>query len=102
MYCMIVENPEATREQFEQVIAHVRASGALPGDGQQLILAGPADPGWRVVSVWDSDEARERFTRDRLTPAWQAAGVRTDCMKRTLFEVHTLVAGDLTGTPQPA
>lgn len=101
-YCQIVENPDSTQEQFEQVSAHVRATGPVPADGQRLLIAGPGEPGWRVISVWDSEEAMGRFNAERLAPALREAGVPVDRMTRTIFEVHTLIAGDLTGTPQAA
>ncbi len=101
-YCLIVENPDQSQEQAEQVLAHVRSTGPVPPEGAQLMLAGPADPGWRVVSVWDSHEARERFFVERLTPAYHEVGLSLDGIRRTLFEVHTLAVGDLSGAPQPA
>jgi len=100
--CLIVENPEQSREQAEQVMTHVRGTGPVPPEGARLMLAGPADPGYRVISVWDSDEARERFFAERLAPAYKQAGLSLESIKRTQFEVHTLVAGDLTGAPQLA
>jgi hypothetical protein len=100
--CVIVENPDQSQEQGEQVLAHVRSTGPVPPEGARLMLAGPADPGWRVISVWDSQEALERFFAERLAPAYKEAGLSFDSVKRTLFEVHTLVAGDLTGVLQPA
>ena len=101
-YCLIVENPDQSQERAEQVMAHVRGTGSVPPEGARLVLAGPADPGWRTISVWDSQEALERFFAERLAPAYREAGLSFDSVKRTLFEVHTLVAGDLTGVPQPA
>jgi hypothetical protein len=101
-FCLIVENPEQSNEQAEQVLAHVRSTGPVPPEGARLMLAGPANPGYRVISVWDSEEARERFFAERLTPAYQAAGLSLASINRTAFEVHTLVAGDLTEVPQPA
>ena len=100
--CLIVENPDQSREQAEQVMAHVRGTGPFPPDGARLMLAGPANPGWRVISVWESDDARERFFAERLAPAYIEAGLSFDSVRRTLFDVHTLAAGDLTGAPQPA
>lgn len=100
--CLIVENPGQSREQAEQVMAHVRSTGPVPPEGARLMLAGPADPGYRVISVWDSEEARGRFFAERLTPAYEKAGLSLEGVQRTVFEVHTLVAGDLTGVPQPA
>jgi hypothetical protein len=100
--CLIVENPDQTQEQAEQVLAHVGSTGPVPPEGARLMVAGPANPGWRVISVWDSEDARDRFFAERLTPAYEAAGLSLDSIKRTVFDVHTLAAGDLTGVPQPA
>lgn len=100
--CLIVENPDQSQEQAEQVLAYVRRTGPVPPEGARLMLAGPANPGWRVISVWDSEEARDRFFSERLGPAYKEAGLSLDNVKRTAFEVHTLAAGDLTGVPQPA
>lgn len=101
-YCLIVENPDQSQEQAEQVMAHLGSTGPVPPEGARLMLAGPAEPGWRVVSVWDSHEARERFFGERLAPAYVEVGLSLDSIKRTLFEIHTLVVGDLAGAPQPA
>jgi hypothetical protein len=66
------------------------------------MIAGPGDAGWTVVSVWDSEEARDQFFAERLAPAYEAAGLSLGSIKRTVFDIHTLTAGDLTGTLQPA
>jgi hypothetical protein len=100
--CQILENPYQSQEQFDQVSAHVRSTGPVPPEGARLVLSGAANPGWRVISVWDSEEALERFIAERLAAAYQEAGLSLDDVQRTRFEVHTLVAGDLTGVPQPA
>lgn len=101
-YCAIIENPDAGEEPFEQVKAYMRDTGPFLPDGQQLLIAGPADLRWRVISVWDSEEALDRFYSERLTAACRHAGIPYHRMTRTTFEVQTLVAGDLTGAPQPA
>ena len=100
--CLIVENREQTDDQATQVMAHVRSTGPTPPEGARLMLAGPANPGWRVISVWDSKEALERFFAERLSPAYEEAGLSFDTIERTVFELRALVAGDLTGVPQPA
>jgi hypothetical protein len=101
-YGVIVENREMTEDSAQQVFEHVRSTGPVPPEGCRLMLAGSADPGTRIVSVWDSREDLQRFFAQRLGPAYTAAGLSLDRITRTLFEVHTLVAGDLTGAPQPA
>ncbi len=51
--CLIVDNAEESREQFETVMEHLSQSGPVPPTGADLLIAGPADGGWRVISVWD-------------------------------------------------
>lgn len=101
-YGVIVENREMSDDSAQRVFDHVRSTGPVPPEGCRLMLAGPADPGTRIVSIWDSQEALQRFFAERLGPAYAAAGLSLDRITRTQFEVHTLVAGDLTGAPQPA
>ena len=100
--CQIIENREMSQDQWEQVNAHVRRSGPVPAEGGRLVVAGPADPGWRVITVWESEGARDRFFAERLAPAYEEIGLSLDSIERTVFDVHTLIAGDLTGTPQLA
>jgi hypothetical protein len=100
--CQIVENPDVGPEEFAQVKAHVQATGPFPPDGQQLLIAGPGEESWRVISIWDSEESMARFYAERFPAACREVGVSMDRMTRTVFEVDTLVASDLTGAPQPA
>jgi hypothetical protein len=41
--------------------------GATP-DGLVLHAAGPTDEGYRIIAVWESEEAWERFRAARLGP----------------------------------
>ena len=100
--CVIVENPKGSSEIYEQVIQQVAQDGGeFPPPGAIFQVSGPADPGWRVVSVWDSREAYESFTAERLAPAWAVAGVSRDDLSFTIFEAHSFMAGDLSGAAQP-
>jgi hypothetical protein len=101
-YCQIFEHPDLTPEKMDQVMAHVRTTGPVLPDGARLMLAGPGDPGMRVITIWDSNEARERFLSERLSEAYDEAGLSLDSANVTVFEVSKLAAGDLTGAPQPA
>jgi hypothetical protein len=101
-YCQIFEHPDLTPEKMEQVMAHVRTTGPVLPEGARLMVAGPSDPGIRVITIWDSNEARERFLSERLSEAYDAAGLSLDRGNVIVFEVSKLVAGDLTGAPQPA
>ena len=100
--CDILEDPRQTRRLAEQIAAHVRRTGPVLPDGARLLVSGAANPGWRVITVWDSLEARDQFVVQRLTPAYKAAGLSFESVTRTQFEVQMLIAGDLVGAPQPA
>jgi hypothetical protein len=102
-YCLVAENPAETAEHFERVNEHLRTTGPLPPEGQRLLISGPGESGgWRNISVWDSIEAQQRFFQERLKPAVAFAGCPMESASMTMFEVHSLLAGDLTGAPQPA
>jgi hypothetical protein len=101
-YCQIFEHPDLTPKKMEQVMAHVRTTGPVLPEGARLLVAGPGDPGMRVITIWDSNEARERFLSERLSDAYDETGLSLDSAKVTVFEVFKLAAGDLTGAPQPA
>jgi hypothetical protein len=100
--CNIHEDLRQTYAQAQQIAAHVRSTGPLLPEGARLLISGPGDPGWRVVTVWDSPQARDQFVSQRLAPAYAAAGLSLQGVTRTQFEVQMLIAGDLVGAPQPA
>lgn len=64
---MIHESPGGTREQYEKVGARLTDGRGLdsienwPVDGILSHVAGPTDDGWRVVDVWESEDAFKRF-----------------------------------------
>jgi hypothetical protein len=60
-------------ELYDSVNPKVMPDGNLP-DGCQLHIAGPIENGWRVISVWDSDEKFQQFRNEKLIPAMQEAG----------------------------
>src|SRR3954449_9239150 len=91
--CNIIEGPARTDEAFEQISAHVRSSGPTPPEGCRLVLLGRE----RAITIWDSPVDLERFLAERLTPAYQAAGLSLTDSARYQFDVDMLVAGDLAG-----
>ena len=80
----IIEMPGAGVAEYEHAFALIHRNGARP-DGQLSHIAGPTPEGFRVVDVWDSHEAFERFEREVLTPLGFAG------MQRVEFPVHNLV-----------
>jgi hypothetical protein len=63
-----------SQEMYDRVNSKVMPEGSLP-DGCQVHIAGPTDGGWRVITVWDSDEQFQQFRNDTLIPAMQEAAV---------------------------
>jgi hypothetical protein len=52
-------------------------------------VAGPAEGGWRVVNVVQSQEEFEQFARETILPATRQAGEAPP--KFSCFPVHTLI-----------
>lgn len=55
----IHELPGMTREQYEQALRALNLSGPPPGS--HLHAGGPTEGGWRIVEVWESEEAAGAF-----------------------------------------
>ena len=64
---MVHDSPGVTQEQYEQVGARLTDGRGLsslsdwPVAGILSHTAGPTADGWRVIDVWESDEAFQRF-----------------------------------------
>jgi hypothetical protein len=82
---MLFEVQGLTPEQYDAAVWEV----GLPAPGQIFHLAGPMEGGWRVLEVWESQEAADAFYREKLEPALQNAGI-TDVQPK-VFEVHNIV-----------
>ena len=74
MAVIVVNEVEGgTQEFYEQVNPKVMPGGQLP-DGCQLHIAGPVEKGWRVITVWDSDEKFQQFRDEKLIPTLREVG----------------------------
>ena len=71
---VIAVNPTGTAEAQQKIAGRLRA-GQTPPAGLIFQVASPADPGYQVISVWDSLESFTRFRDERLNPALEAEGV---------------------------
>jgi hypothetical protein len=81
---VFMEFPGVTWEQYEQLVQDLGLSG--PPEGVLTHVCGPkSDGGWRMVDVWESQEAFERFANELLIPRAQARGFPQPS-KREFFE----------------
>jgi hypothetical protein len=71
-YVLIQKSEEASWEDYESV---ARAVGAddNPPEGLIVHAAGEENGKWRSVSVWESQEAADRFREERIIPAVRQA-----------------------------
>jgi hypothetical protein len=70
---VITDNPTGSAEQDDAMVERVLPGRQTPS-GAVARLAGPWEGGWRVLSVWESQEAFDAFRRERLEPALRQAG----------------------------
>jgi hypothetical protein len=71
MAVVIVNEMEGgSQDLYDRVNPKVMEGGNLP-DGCQLHIAGPYANGWRVITVWDSEERFQQFRDEKLIPALQ-------------------------------
>jgi hypothetical protein len=74
MAVVVVNEIEGGNQDFyDKVNPKVMPGGQLP-DGCQLHIAGPIESGWRVITVWDSDERFQEFRNETLIPAMREVG----------------------------
>ena len=85
---VIFESQDLTREQYDRVRDEV-APGNAPPPGLLYHAAGASEHGWRVIEVWESQEAAQRFFDEKVGPALQQVGVSGG--QDTFFEVHNIM-----------
>ena len=91
----VLELDGVSKEQYEAVMAPGALDLPSPGnpdpgekwpDGIIAHFAGPSESGWRVVDVWESEEAFGKFQAERLGAAMQVAQVAPPNF--TTFELY--------------
>jgi hypothetical protein len=80
-----------TAEMYDAVSARAMTGDQLP-EGCQAHIAGPVEGGWRVITVWDSDEAFHSFREQKLLPAIrEVAGEAPQDVAPQIDPVHRLI-----------
>jgi hypothetical protein len=69
---VLLEFPGATQEQFGLVAEKV---GSKSPPGLLYHVEGPIEGGWRVVDVWESQEAIVKFFEETLGQVLQEVGI---------------------------
>jgi hypothetical protein len=91
----IFESPSLTRESYEKSVtmltdgkARVESPADWPVPGLLVHVAGQGAKGFRVVDVWESEEAFRRFG-EKLIPIMAAIGIEGE---PDVYPVHSLVS----------
>jgi|SRR3990170_2091317 len=94
---MLLEWADMGESKYSKLIENLTLGGSMY-TGAILHLAGPADGGWRVVDVWESQEAFDRFFADKLQDAVQATGIAPPSVQT--WPVHAIMTPQGAPTPQ--
>jgi hypothetical protein len=87
---MLVDNPEGSQEVYDRVREHLGLVDKPAGGIAHI--AGPSPKGgWRVIEVWESEEAAQRFYEDQLRPAFEAVGMTGPMPEREFWPVHNVM-----------
>jgi hypothetical protein len=71
---IIGDLPGGNAQLDQQIMQQIGVSPSSPPAGALARFAGPAEGGWRVISVWESQDAWDTFRRERMEPAFRQAG----------------------------
>lgn len=85
---VLVDYRDVTLEQYDEV---VEIMGHLPGgpppSGVLFHCVTKTDEGIRIIDVWESRQALERFQEEDIAPVFRKIGV-VNPPETTFFEVH--------------
>jgi len=85
---MHMEWPGATAEQYDRLRERVSWEREPP-EGGILHVASFTPEGAQIVDVWESEEAFNRFLRDRLMPGIEEIGIPGEPQVK-FYPVHAL------------
>jgi len=87
---LIMEIPGMTAEVYDQVNAKANAPDDPPA-GLIFHVSGPTEGGFRIVDVWESREAFDRFASEKLGPTIaEVTGQQGSSPQPTEFSVHNI------------
>jgi hypothetical protein len=91
----VFQDPSLTQERYEQSVnkltggkSRVESPADWPVEGLLVHVAGQGESGFRVVDVWESEDALRRFG-ETLMPILQDVGVQG---QPEVYPAHTLVS----------
>jgi len=90
---LVHQGPTLNQERYDEIIRRLAGKNRMedpedwPVEGLLVHAAGQSDSGFRVVDVWESEEACRQFG-ERLKPILEEVGVDT---QPEIYPTHSLV-----------
>jgi len=84
---MVFNVPGTTAAQYDQVRKELHPDNKRPA-GMLYHAAGPTSNGWRVVEVWESQEAADRYFQEKLGAALSKANISA---QPDVFPIHNVM-----------
>jgi hypothetical protein len=92
---LVHQGPSVTRDRYEETVrrltdgkTHLDSPSDWPVEGLLVHAAGEGPNGFRVVDVWESEEAARRFG-EKLQPILQEVGISDE---PELYPAHAFVS----------
>lgn len=91
---LVHQGPTLTQERYEETVRILAGKSRMetpadwPVEGLLVHAAGQGENGFRVVDVWESEDAARRFG-EKLMPVLQEAGVNE---QPEIYQTHTFVS----------
>jgi len=84
---LVFEAAGVTQAQYDQVLKEVSPDNKPPA-GMLYHIAAPMADGWRVVEVWESQAAADKFFQEKLAQALPKANIN---VKPEVTQVHNIM-----------
>jgi hypothetical protein len=84
-----------SNEAYDRVIERMGLTDGSMPDGGLFHIAGEVDGGYRVVDVWETPEAFQKFAEEQIGPITAAEGFPQP--EVTLWPIHNVLSRTPTG-----
>lgn len=89
-FVRMYDNPDVTQEQYDAASQQVGVTADNMPEGAVLHAAGAGpNGGWRVIEIWESEDAARKFDEERVEPVLNAVGIKRPDPET--WQLHNLV-----------
>jgi hypothetical protein len=89
-FIRMFDNPDVTQEQYDAARQRIGVTPQDMPEGAVLHVAGPGpDGGWRVIEIWEDEQAARTFDEERVEPVLAEVGIRRPAPE--VWQVHNLM-----------